>query len=241
MKKYASAALLALQLTLSAVIGMLTVCIGLQVFSAYRWLMPGGVPLQATFGFETLLRDSVQSTGKTFCLVSLILIGARPAAGKGSKTIYTMNRLGLSELQVTLVFGAVFCGYYLLFWALELALCYGLFVWYSRYCLVSSNAWMLACWRSEWLHTLLPLGEWWGYLRNLAICGSFGFTAALGSQVMRRGRFPMACLMPPLFCLFLLSGRIGSFGTDLLLTVALVSFTVTYYFAQRGGREDEDL
>ena len=164
--------------------------------------------------------------------------------GKSSRTVYTMNRLGLSENQVSLVFGTVFSGYFLLYWALQIALCYGLFIWYSRFTLVSSNTFMLACWRSEWLHTLLPLGEWWGYLRNTVICLSFGFTAAFDSSRSRREKHATISLfkiVPPVLCLFLLNGRVGSLGPNLCLTVLLTAFVIGDWFALKGGREDEDL
>lgn len=240
MKKITSAALLALKLTwLSALLYPL-VAVGLQIFDVFRNLMPGGVPLQVTFGFENLLQ-SAQRVGRFWMVLLLFALTRAAGDTMGSKSVYTMNRLGLSENRMTLVFGGVFTGYFLLYWVLQLAVCYGFFVWYSRFTLVSSNAFMLACWRSEWLHTLLPLNEWWGYLRNLAICTSFGFSAAFGSQLSRRGKFPWMSLVPPVLCLFMLTGRIGEFWLDIILTVLLIGFTIGYYFALKGGREDEDL
>ena len=239
MKKITSAALLALKLTWLAVLAFTLTGAAVQIFYVFRELMPGGVPLQTTFGFEQLLQSSAERVGKFWMVLLLYMLGMD--VGKSVKTIYTMNRLGLSENQMTLVFGLVFSGYFLLYWAFQIALCYGFFVWYSRFALVGSNTWMLACWRSEWLHTLLPLGEWWGYLRNTVICLSFGFTAAIGSQLMRLGKYPFAFLVPPVLCLFLLSGRIGSGGMDILLSALLLAFTIGFYFTVKGGREDEDL
>ena len=240
MKKITSAALLALKLTwLSALLYPL-VAVGLQIFDVFRNLMPGGVPLQVTFGFENLLQ-SAQRVGRFWMVLLLFALTRAAGDTAGSKSVYTMNRLGLSENRMTLVFGGVFTGYFLLYWALQIAVAYGFFVWYSRFTLVSSNSFMLACWRSEWLHTLLPLNEWWGYLRNIAICASFGFSAAIGSQKARRGKFPWMSLVPPVLCLFLLTGRIGDFALDLVLTVLLAAFTIGYFFALKGGREDEDL
>lgn len=241
MNKITSAALLALKLTWKTALLIFALTLGLQCFDAYRELMPGGVPLQAAFGFETFLRSAVQPAGKGWTVMLLAFLTLRAGSGKGSKTTYTMNRLGLSENHMSLVFGGVFTGYFLLYWAIQLLTSYGFFVWYSRFSLVSPNTFMLSCWRSEWLHTLLPLGEWWGYLRNLAICGSFGFCAAFGSQLLRRGKFPAGCFVPPVLCLVLLNGRIGSFGLDLLLAALLAAFPIAYYFALKGGREDEDL
>ena len=240
MKKITSAALLALKLTwLSALLYPL-VAVGLQIFDVFRNLMPGGVPLQVTFGFENLLQ-SAQRVGRFWMVLLLFALTRAAGDTAGSKSVYTTNRLGLSEEQMTLVFGGVFTGYFLLYWALQIAVAYGFFVWYSRFTLVSSNSFMLACWRSEWLHTLLPLNEWWGYLRNLAICTSFGFSAAFGSQLSRRGKFPWMSLVPPVLCLFLLTGRIGDFWLDIVLTVLLIGFTIGYFFTLKGGWEDEDL
>ena len=241
MKKVTSAALLALKLTWKAMLLSFLLTGAVQIIEACQELMPGGVPLQVAFGFESFLRSAVQPAGMWWMMTLLILLVFCAARSKGSKSVYTTNRLGLSETQMTLIFGTVFTGYFLLYWAFQLAVCYGFFVWYSRFSLVGSNAWMLAAWRSEWLHTLLPLNEWWGYLRNLAVCGSFGFSAAIGSTLARHGKFPLMSLMPALLCLFLLSGQAGEFGKDMVLTVLLSCFAVGYYFSMKGGREDEDL
>lgn len=241
MKKVTSAALLAIKLTWTVALGLLLLGVGVQTVSVYQWLMPGGVPLQASFGFETLLRSAVQGAGQWWMLLLLVFLTLSTASTKGSKTVYTMNRLGLSELQMTFVFGAVFTLYFLLYWAIELGLMYAYFVWYSRFTLVSSNAFMLACWRSEWLHILLPLGEWWGYLRNVIICLSFGFSAAFGSHLFRHGKLPLASLIPPLLCAVMLNGRVGEAMTNIGLTVLLTAFTIGFFFVLKGGREDEDL
>ena len=241
MKKITSAALLAIRLTWKTALLFFLGAAALQLFYGFRELMPGFVPLQTTFGFEELLRSAAQPVGRLWMAFLLFSLVRTAGYSKGSKTVYTMNRLGLSENQATLVFGGVFTGYFLLYWAFQLAICYGFFVWYSRFTLVSANAFMLACWRSEWLHTLLPLSEWWGYLRNLAICGSFGFTAAIGSQRLRRGRSPFAMVVPPALCVFLLDGGIGNMVMDLTLAVLLIAFAVGFFFAMKGGFEDEDL
>ena len=241
MKKVTSTALLALQLTWKIVLLVFALTLGVQLFFVCRELMPGGVPLQTTFGFETLIRSAVQGAGKWWMLMLMALLVATAGAARGSKTTYTLNRLGLTENTATLIFGGVFTGYFQLYWAVQLAFAYGVFVWYSRLSLVSSNTFMLAVWRSEWLHTLLPMGEWWNYLRNLVICLSFGFCAAFAAQQGRRGKVPLTWFVAPVLCAFLLNGRIGSTGQDITLTVLLIGFTVGYWFVMKGGREDEDL
>ena len=238
MKKVSSAAYLALSLTWKTALVLFLLCAGVQTFAVYRWLMPDGVPLQAAFGFETMLSSAVHPHGLTFGAVLMVFLIFSAASTRGSRSVYTMNRLRLSESQMALVFGGVFTGYFLLYWAFQLALAYGFFVWYSRFALVSSNTFMLACWRSEWLHILLPLNEWWGYLRNLVLCISLGYSAAFGSQLLRRGKLPLMSLVPLPLCVLGLNGEIAS-GVDWVLTILLALFTVGYFFAARPGSDPD--
>lgn len=243
MKKVTSAALLAIKLSWTVALTVMLLGIGFQTFSVYQWLMPGGVPLQASFGFETMLSTVMKPYNTTLVLsLVILLIGLRTAASKGSKTVYTMNRLGLSELQITLIFGAVFTLYFLLYWAIELGLVYAYFVWYSRFSLVSSNAFMLAAWRSEWLHILLPLNEWWGYLRNVIVCLNFGYCAAFGGHLARHGKTSsLGCVFAGMLCSVMLNGRVGDALRSIGLMVLLTAYTIGYFFILKGGREDEDL
>ena len=87
----------------------------------------------------------------------------------------------------------------------------------------------------------LPLGEWWGYLRNLIICISYGFTAAFTAHRGRRGKVSLIWVVPPALCIFLLSGEIAQVAMDIVLMVLLALFTLWYFFKLKGGREDEDL
>lgn len=241
MKKVTSAVLLALKLTWK--MAVLTILLGAacQLFDVGRELMPGGVPIQAGFGFETLAQLGLESAGRFWNALLLIHLIRAAAATRGSKAVYTLNRLGLDETALFLIFGLVFTGYFLLYWALQIALAYGVFAWYTRCAIVSSNTWMLACWRSEWLHILLPLEEWWGWLRNAVICLSFGFSAAFGARLSLRGKLPLASLIPPALCIFLLDGTIGEMGKALILTALLTAFTAGYFFSVKGVLEDEDL
>ena len=240
MKKVTSAALLALKLTWGEALGVFLGAGAAQLFDVSRELMPGGVPLQAAFGFENLLYTAVAPAGGWFAIVLMIVLLLSAGASRGSKTIYTMNRLGLSEMQITFVFGGVFSLYFLLYWAFQLLLAYGFFAWYSRFSLVSSTGFMLAAWRSEWLHLLLPLGEWLGYLRNAVVCVSFGLCTAFGVQRRRHGKFPLELLVPVVLCLFLLSGRIVN-QLELMLSILLILWTVCAYFLTKGGEDDEIL
>lgn len=239
MKKVTSAALLALKLTWSYALATFIATGVVQMFNVYQELMPGGVPLQATFGFETLVRSGIQNLSYYWYALLMFGLIRSASASKGSKTSYTMRRLGLSEMQMTLVFGLVFTGYFLLYWAFQLGLIFACFAWFTRFSLVSSNALMLAAWRSEWFHFLLPLGEWLGYVRNVVICLTFGFCSAFGAQRSRAGKFPWFCGVPMLLCTVLTPQRLGN-TVDLVLILLLAVCTVVYFFIVKGGGEDEE-
>lgn len=240
MKKVTSAALLALRLTWKTALLVFAVT-GLIQTGRVSWeLMPGGAPLQTTFGFESLLKTAVQGPGLWFGVVLLAALVLSAGNTRGSRTVYTLNRLGLSEFQSALVFGGVFSLYFFLYWVFQLALVYGFFAWFTRFSLVSSNMFMLSAWRSEWFHLLLPLGEWMGYLRNIVICVSFGCTGAFGAQLRRHGRNILICCVPPILCAFLLDGRMVS-KLELLQSALLIAYTVGIGFMAKGGADDEIL
>ena len=85
MKKVTSTALLALQLTWKIVLLVFVLTLGVQLFFVCRELMPGGVPLQTTFGFETLIRSAVQGAGKWWMLMLMALLVATAGAARGSR------------------------------------------------------------------------------------------------------------------------------------------------------------
>lgn len=241
MKKVTSAALLALKLSWKAALLTFVLAAGVQTFDMYRELMPGGVPLQTTFGFETLLRSAAEPAGTVWFVMLLLALLLSAGSTKGSKSVYTLNRLGLSEVRVTLVFGLVFTGYFVLYWVMQLGLAYAWFVWYCRLGLVSSNAFMLAAWRSEWLHILLPLGEWVGYLRNAVLCLSFGFSAAIGVHRRRHGKNALASFIPAVLCVVLLTGRPAQTWQHVGFMILLTVVTAVWFCAIKGGENDEIL
>ncbi len=239
MKKYTSAALLALQLTWKAAFAVMLLGFGAQTWALREQLMPGGIPLQTNFSFGSILRTSVQTPGLLCAGVLLLVLILRGGATKGSKSTYTVKRLGLSSNAMTLVFGLVFTGYYLVFWAAQVGLCIGWYSWYSQLTLVSSNGLMLSAWTSDWFHMFLPLGEWFGYVRNSVLCLSMGFNAAFGCHKLRRGQSFLWSAAIPVVILFGYPRGIAT-ATDYFLVPMLVIITAGYYLAIREGERNED-
>ena len=102
----------------------------------------------------------------------------------------TLRRLRVPEgaaLAWKSLFGAV-C--FLLLWAVQTAVCLGMGLWYaaavgSAY--RSAQTVLLAFYRIPFLHSLLPLAETAGYLRNLLFAAAMGLETGLCSWRMRRG------------------------------------------------------
>ncbi len=239
MKKYTSAALLALKLTWKAAGLVMLLSAAWQTWLVRNTLTPGGIPLQVNFSFSSILDSTVRDPAMICGAVLLLVLILRTAATKGSKSIYTMKRLALTELQTAAVFGLVFAGYYLIYWAMELGLCFGYFAWYSRFSLVSSNALMMAAWDSSWFHFLLPLEEWFGYVRNLTICLSLGLSAALSSVRLRRGKSLLWSIVPCFAIVSLFPFGIAN-TTDFFLVPILAVIILGHYAIVLEGMRNED-
>lgn len=109
----------------------------------------------------------------------------------GSETIYTLNRLSISE-------NGAWCwqaGYntvcYLIFWAVQLLLVVGFSLIYCRYApaeAVTHQTIFLASYRNEFFNGLLPLSEPTGFVRNGLLCLALGTGTTLFSFKNRRGK-----------------------------------------------------
>ncbi len=239
MKKRTSAALLALQLTWRAAALVLVLGALVQTGLLAWKLMPGGVPLQTNLSFSEILDTSVWRAGMFFAAMLLFAVTFRAGTTRGSKSIYTMKRLGLPEWEATIVFALVFSGYFLLYWAAQVGLCFAWFAWYSRFSLVSSATWMLSVWDSSWLHYLLPMEESVGYVRNLAICLNFGATAAYAGYRERRGKGKLWPFLSLAIVLVLFPQSHAS-TLDFFLIPFLVTEPVGYFFAMLEDEKHED-
>ena len=77
-----------------------------------------------------------------------------------------------------------------LLWAVQTAVCLGMGLWYAAAvgpAYRSAQTVLLAFYRIPFLHSLLPLAETAGYLRNLLFAAAMGLETGLCSWRMRRG------------------------------------------------------
>ena len=94
-----------------------------------------------------------------------------------SQVDYTWKRLQVPEWTIPAWRSVCIGMWFLAFWFLEGLLVLGLCSWYLDIREVeSAQALFLACYRSEFLHSLIPMREWTRWVRNLALVVGFGVT-----------------------------------------------------------------
>ncbi len=156
----------------------------------------------------------------------------------GSHPGLTLRRLRLSERAATLVFAAFGALCLLL---LACAHICALFLLSAPY---GAQARALAFLRTDFAHSLLPVGDAPRIARNLLLCLALGLAAARFSYRQRRGRKPLA--LPLLLSAVLVGFSRGGFGTweqDLLLGLfALLVLAHQLYalFAPEEEAEEEE-
>lgn len=100
-----------------------------------------------------------------------------------------VDHLRISDWTATLWWGLCFTAAYVVLWAVQV----GVLLGSSAYALsqmpelaASPQAVFLASWRYGFFHALLPLDQWTGYLRQIAVCLSAGMSCASWAFWQRR-------------------------------------------------------
>lgn len=229
MKKITSTAALGLRLTWTNVLTVFLITGVCQWFLVYRNGFENEV-------FEYLLDEYVFTPG---ILGQLGLVGGIYYALSGKKantTAYTLRRLRLGEGTVTAIWGLLFAGYFLLYWAFQIGMMLLLYGMYDRAVGAPENLLFLTTFQSSYFHNLLPLHEPWAVVRNSVFCLSFGSFAALSAQNARNGRtFPL-CMFFVLVILWaiLYPHEMASQSTDISLSIiALLCLAIDIFWSWR--------
>ncbi|MCI9316996.1 MAG: hypothetical protein HFF67_03035 [Oscillospiraceae bacterium] len=123
---------------------------------------------------------------------------------------YALGRLSIREETAILWKGVCNTAYLLLFWAVQTVLAVLFAHWYAAGLDPASRTAQtvfLAFYRVPFLHGLLPLGEWTGYVRNLLVVLGLGLESGAAACRRRRGgRFPLAFAMEILALTFFAKG-----------------------------------
>lgn len=217
MKKITSLAGLALRLTAPFALGWIG-AVGLGQW--FRFWQAGN---DGTFdlAFEYLVERNIATLGPLGMVALVLILHFRMVGSKRSKTAYTLRRLSLSEGGVTFVFALVCIGWFLLYWAVQLGLCLGLYAMYTDKMGVVENLLFVSAFRVQYFHNVLPLYEPWALVRNGVLCLSFGSFSALSARNARNGRGASLLMyfVTVFFWVVLYPNQLANQTTDIFLSV----------------------
>lgn len=174
-------------------------------------------------------------------LVALISALVFAGADRGAKPDYTLRRLAATERQSFLCRAAHNTLCFFLFWGVQLAAALGLCLAWRELSPALWGDWqwenqtlLLAFCRVPYLHALLPLGDWYLYLRNVLLCAALGFVTARKPV----GRGLMGVLLLSLAVSF--PWRLGNWMTPFVLNVLLAVHCIVWCTAYPHGLEDPE-
>ena len=241
MKRYLSILMPAARLTLWKALGIVLLTAGAEAalfFAAMRSWSVEDPPI-----LEALIQRSHISL--VFAGGLLLLCGALvlPGLERGAKTGYTLRRLSVRESTLTLLWGAQNALLLLFYWASQLTILLALSQWFFHTAepgTVSHQSLFLACYRSPYLHGLLPLEDWLVALRNVTGCAALGLSASAFAFHRRHGRHPFLLLPLAVTAAFGFPVEPASFTLTIAATTVFILMCVYLIRTVPGVRDDED-
>ena len=210
MKRYLSIFML---LSRSVLYKLLAVFFGTAALhTAVYFLLRGQRNIEAIYnhwGMKTVF-------GVGLFLTTALLV--RTLTQAGSKLDYTIRRLRIGKRSLCLCQSVFNVACLLMFWAVEilvaLLLCR---MWVSTMGVESHQTVYLAFYRSELLHSLLPLDDVSRWVRNLVVFICLGICSACGPVLQRRGDGHWGILVLPVVLGFVFASGIAVVTYDVLL------------------------
>ncbi len=239
MKKQLSVIMLAARSTIYQVILLLAVSGALE--AALFFLKMNGQTQ------TTLENTVVKSRMNLVCLAAFILLGVLLSRTGcefgGSKVRYTLQRLSVKEITVTLLWSLYNTCCFVIFWLGQGMIALALCRMYARGAAegaIGPQTVFLAFYRNSFLHNLLPLSEPFRWIRNLLLCAGMGVGAACFSHRMRHEQkglavFVMAFLV---FLAFRIGMGIPAADVGFSLGAAVVAGAALYGVREANGHEE---
>ena len=141
----------------------------------------------------------------------------------GSKLDYTIRRLRIGSRSLCFCQSVFNIACFLMFWAVEICVALLLCrVWVNTMGVESHQVVYLAFYRSELLHSLLPLDDVSRWVRNFLCFTGLGFSVACAPIFQRSGRQYLGVLVLPIVLTFLFPAGIADLVNDGLLGLAAV-------------------
>ena len=172
--------------------------------------------------------------------IAVTIMLVLPGCEFKAKTTYTIKRLQVSERAC--FFWQVLCSLmtYLLVYAVQLAVIIGLSQYYINHVpeeLVGNQSVFLMFYRSELLHSLLPLADIRIWIRNMFLLFGFSFAVAGYSYQQRRKKQPMALYWMITSSTFFFRQEIAGFSNVMLLSLVALMVITKLLFTVLGEEE----
>lgn len=227
MKSCLSALTPAARLTLWKALGIALLAAGASAWRFVSAFEPGESTL------AELVREARLHWVFAVGLVLLCAVLVQPGAERGAKTGYTLRRLPVEERALTTLWGVQNTLLLLFYWASQIALFLALAQWYLQNApagTVTGQTLVLACYQSDFLHSLLPMADWPVLARNLVGCAMLGVSAAALPHHWRHGRKAFSTLPLALASAMAFPVPLDSLIPTLLqLAVVLAALLLTIY------------
>lgn len=177
-----------------------------------------------------------------FAALTAVLVSV--GTDRGARSSYTLRRLAVTERQAFLCRAAHNTLCYFVAWGAQLAVALGLcLIWRHLFPLLwSEQGWgrqtaLLTFYRVPFLHGLLPLGDWYGYARNLLWFMALGcMTAQEKTPAYALSMFFMGAII----YFPLKMGEDGAIGWAIFLSVVSLLAIVACLCAKSAGEEEPE-
>lgn len=171
----------------------------------------------------------------------IIIVLAIPGCRLGSRTDYTVARLGLDERTLYLWQTAYNAAILLLLWATELFTVLACTRIYAAAlpAYVTPQSTFLAAYRSGLFHALMPLEDAFLWARNLALVAGLALAIARVPFCRRAGKIPLAVFLMAMIALFF-PRPLGDPATDFLIAWPTVTIIATSLWLSLRKEEYDD-
>ena len=228
MKKHMSVFSLAAATSFWRILMLLVALAAIQILSA--WIMVKN--RIGSLALEEILDLPVYRFSPAVAVTLATLVLLVGYGGARSRVHYTMARLSLTPRSLLRIHVVYCTGVYLLFWLFQVTVVMATMVLYHSIMdpsEISPQLALLTCYRSVYLHPLLPLADWPFWVTTPLICLGLGVNTAIGMMRSWEGKI---YLPPVVFSLLtaLYAAKPGDYAWAICLVIILwAGVCVSYY------------
>ncbi|HZW48523.1 MAG TPA: hypothetical protein VFF80_00085 [Bacillota bacterium] len=240
MKKDLSVLMLLVRNSFWRVLGVILIMLTLESF--FFFADPNLVHVY-TISLDELLKGKIIGLGFLLGLVMLTVVLVSFGSDKKSKEAYTLRRLQISERRVWFLQVIYHTGCFLVLYIAEAWLIVSLYRYYLIHSTVqpwSELTLWLAIKQNPFSHSLLPLQNTLGWLRNLTLILGFGVTSASEPIANRSGQSAFVVYPLQLLAILAFMFNINTWQIDLLITVVAILLAGYAVYCVWKGEEKHD-